>query len=504
MLRYDKIHPLIHLIDEANKEVFYLLKKNITGGASIVFHRYHEAGITRIKRPVYKNGKWEMGKEGKMVEQIIGFDANALYLWCIGQDMLCGKLEYKKYEGDGNIQELMKGFHGMVEVDIETPEHLKNFTGEFPVVFKNAEYDSSEVMGDCIKEIYAKEGKADKSNITRKLISSFHGTKVLIKADRLRFMLEKGLIVTKIYGYIRARRGKLFTSFVQKVSDERRKGDHDPNHAIIAEMWKLVGNSAFGRTGMNKSNFRNVDYGNEKKYIKMLGSPRFKDANQYGDMFEISSQKRIIKQNIPIQVACSIYDDSKLKMSQFYYDFVDKYLSRDDFQYIEMDTDSAYMALTGDFESLVIPEMRENFEAERSKWLLRNDTLENTAYDKRVPGLFKPEFIGKGIVALASKTYFVKGFDGKDKFSCKGIQKAHNNSEIQFEKYKSVLFDNAPSLVTNKGMRILNDKQVNNTKTDANQNRRIYGYSIQKVGLSAKYDKRVVLDDRVSTVPLNL
>ena len=504
LLRYDKIHPLIHLIDEANKEVFYLLKKNITGGASIVFHRYHEAGITRIKRPVYKNGEWAEGKEGKMVEQIVGFDANALYLWSIGQDMLCGKLEHKKYEGDGNIHELMKGFHGMVEVDIETPEHLKNFTGEFPLVFKNAEYDSNDVMGDCIKEIYAKEGKADKPNVSRKLISSFQGKKVLIKSDRLRFMLDKGLVVTKIYGYIRARRGKIFTRFVQKVSDERRKGDQDPNHAIIAEMWKLVGNSAFGRTGMNKSKFCNVNYGDEKKYIKMLGSPCFKDANQYGDMFEISSQKRVIKQNIPIQVACSIYDDSKLRMCQFYYDFVDKYLSRDDFQYIEMDTDSAYMALTGDFESLVIPEIRASYEAERHKWFLRNDTLEKTAYDKRVPGLFKPEFIGKGIVALASKTYFVKGFGEKDKFSCKGIQHKHNTDEISFEKYKSVLFDNTTSLVTNKGMRILNDKQVNNTKTDANQNRRIYGYSIQKIGLSGKYDKRVVLDDKVSTVPLNL
>jgi hypothetical protein len=39
------------LIDEENKDVFYLLKNNICGGPSIVFHRYHEAGQTKIKRP---------------------------------------------------------------------------------------------------------------------------------------------------------------------------------------------------------------------------------------------------------------------------------------------------------------------------------------------------------------------------------------------------------------------------------------------------------------------
>jgi hypothetical protein len=76
----------------------------------------------------------------------------------------------------------------------------------------------------------------------------------------------------------------------------------------------------------------------------------------------------------------------QLKMSQCYYDNVDKYLDRSDFQYAEMDTDSAYMALADDFEKLVKPEMREEFERERSKWFLRNDTKENYNYDKRVPG----------------------------------------------------------------------------------------------------------------------
>jgi hypothetical protein len=55
LLRYSKVKPLIYLIDEENKDVFYLLKNNICGGPSIVFHRYHEADETRIKRPIYEN-----------------------------------------------------------------------------------------------------------------------------------------------------------------------------------------------------------------------------------------------------------------------------------------------------------------------------------------------------------------------------------------------------------------------------------------------------------------
>ena len=37
-------------------------------------------------------------------------------------------------------------------------------------------------------------------------------------------------------------------------------------------------------------------------------------------------------------------------MLQFYFDFMDKYLDRSDFQYFEMDTDSAYFVIAGLFQ----------------------------------------------------------------------------------------------------------------------------------------------------------
>ena len=52
-----------------------------------------------------------------------------------------------------------------------------------------------------------------------------------------------------------------------------------------------------------------------------------------------------------------MYQYVKLRMLQFYYDFLDRYLDRVNFQMCEMDTDSAYMAVSGDsVESLVNPE----------------------------------------------------------------------------------------------------------------------------------------------------
>src|SRR3977135_3518630 len=42
--------PTIYIIDEENKIVFDLMKKNIVGGPSIVFHRYHLKDETKIQR----------------------------------------------------------------------------------------------------------------------------------------------------------------------------------------------------------------------------------------------------------------------------------------------------------------------------------------------------------------------------------------------------------------------------------------------------------------------
>jgi len=65
--RYDKIYPLIHIINEDNKLVYEKLKNNICGGLSLVFHRYHEKDKTYIQRCKYQNNKWELAEKGNLV-----------------------------------------------------------------------------------------------------------------------------------------------------------------------------------------------------------------------------------------------------------------------------------------------------------------------------------------------------------------------------------------------------------------------------------------------------
>ena len=71
------------LFDESNKDLYQTIKQNIVGGPSIVFHRYHSINETLIRN---------MTK----CRNIVGYDANALYLYCLGLDMPVDKFYRRK------------------------------------------------------------------------------------------------------------------------------------------------------------------------------------------------------------------------------------------------------------------------------------------------------------------------------------------------------------------------------------------------------------------------
>ena len=59
--------------------------------------------------------------------------------------------------------------------------------------------------------------------------------------------------------------------------------------------------------------------------------------------FEMEMAKKVIKYNLPQQIAFAVYQYAKLRMLEFYYDFLDKYLDRKDFQLMETDTGKVHL-----------------------------------------------------------------------------------------------------------------------------------------------------------------
>ena len=179
----------------------------------------------------------------------------------------------------------------------------------------------------------------------------------------------------------------------------------------------------------------------------------------------------------------AVYQLAKLRMLEFCYDFLDKHLDRRDFELIQTDTDSLYMGISsGWLGDLVRPELKEEFEAEKNQWL---------SWDKwssRTPGLFKLEFEGSRMIALCSKCYFIDDGKGeKKKFSTKGMSQRHN--ELSWPRYEEALAGKK-DMAINMGFRMRDGDMVT--------------YEQKKLGLSAYYDKRWVLEDGIHTEPIEI
>jgi hypothetical protein len=114
---------------------------------------------------------------------------------------------------------------------------------------------------------------------------------------------------------------------------------------------------------MDKTKHKEVKYLDDVKSVRaIVEKQNFHDVEELNGSFEGSLKRRRIKFDNPIHLSIAIYQIAKLRMLEFYYDCIDFYMDRSDFQYQEMDTDSAYIAFSADkpFETLIKPELIEH------------------------------------------------------------------------------------------------------------------------------------------------
>ena len=481
------------------KEAYDMLKGAVVGGPSLVFTRYHEAGKTRIRSHQYP--------DSRLCENIQGYDANALYLSTMLNYMPCGKekvVHYTAYsrENQTNAADPLteqleawqieqetadftqrlkqKSWFGYAEVDIEIPEHLHQKFEEMCPFFHKKAVPANVVPEHMKKYLKATGRKAVESN--KKLLGTLSAEKILLYEPLLQWYINHGAIIKRVYRTIDYKPKKIFEWFVKEVTEARRTGDVDKSKALLADIFKLLGNSGYGKLIEALERQTNVIYTKDEKVVdRALRSAYFEDLDEIGAAYELESRKPRITIRRPFQIGIAVYQLAKLRMLQFYYDFLDRYLDRKDFELIQMDTDSNYLAISGKtLEEIVKREMKVEFEEQKKNWL---------AWDKwsgRTPGLFKKEFEGERMIALCSKCYYAEDGEAKNKkLSSKGMSKRQN--EINWQRFKAAL-GGSKDMATNRGFRMRDGNMVT--------------YEQEKLGLSAYYDKRWVLPDGIHTEPI--
>ena len=426
------------VFNRTNSDLHELVKDNIVGGPAIFFHRYHEKDVTKIRGG------------GETCRSIVGYDANALYLWALMQDMPTGWYVRRRAENGFHPQQaqpygqmaiqwlaresertgstirhqsngrekrvgklLVDGwcaetrtayqfhgcyFHGctncyepqetnalngktmaklledtkkntaylrrhvhvvemwecewkleakqphrqkwnmtqqqiitavvdgtlfgMVECDVRVPSELRAHFAEMQPIFKNATVTRDDI-GSFMRQ-YAEEHDI-MSTPRRMLVGSYHGEKILLATPLLRWYLAHGLVVDRVYQIVEYSPKPCFRNFGESVSKARRAGDTDPNKAIIADTMKLLGNSAYGKTVTNVDRHRDIKYCTEVGTSLLINNKRFRQLDVVtDDAYEITSSKACLTYDLPHHIGFFVYQYAKLRMLEFYYDFVDR------------------------------------------------------------------------------------------------------------------------------------------------------------------------------------
>ncbi|GMF37847.1 unnamed protein product [Phytophthora lilii] len=257
---------LVYSIDREEKDIYAKMKVNIAGGPSIIFNCYPKRNETKIR------GAYEGIIDDINADKIFGF----------------------------------------LECDIRTPDHLKDYFSEMTPIFKNVLIDCTDesVIGKHMLD-HKEARKQSRAKPARKLIGSYFGEKILIYTPLLKWYLSHGMEITKTYCFVKASSHKAFALFMKAVSKARREGDVDKSKAMIAEMMKLVGNSAFGRSGMDMSSIKRSSMSRATKLVRTrlntLLSMGWKSL-----MSEITMKKRRLNNKTPIHLSIAIYQLAKL------------------------------------------------------------------------------------------------------------------------------------------------------------------------------------------------
>ena len=169
---------------------------------------------------------------------------------------------------------------------------------------------------------------------------------------------------------------------------------------------------------------------------------------------------------------------------------MDKYFSRQDFELCYIDTDSFYLAISGDFlDKIIRPDMKQTYKANKKNWLTKDK------FSERTPGLFKPEFVDISGACLTAKCYLVQNKARQNKYIGKGVSKKHNH--LYFQRDRDVL---------DVFLKTRRDGELKHIDRVKNVGFRVYDqgivtYKQNKLGLSAYYGKRYVLGDNILQGP---
>ena len=134
-------------------------------------------------------------------------------------------------------------------------------------------------------------------------------------APLLKWYLEHGLLITRIYTIVEYIPNAAFSSFMTKIAQCRLEGDRDKDKALIAEMSKLIGNSSYGWMITNKEKHHDIVCVDESEISTEIIDNHFYDMTELPDgYYEVEKTKKKVNLDLSIHIGVFILNCAKLRM----------------------------------------------------------------------------------------------------------------------------------------------------------------------------------------------
>lgn len=465
MLKHTNIK--IELLTDLNMYNFF--KNSIRGGLCQVSLRHAKA-----------NNKYIKGAQLPIENPsyLVDLDMNSNYGAAMGESMPIGDFKWLDKQSVDRItkesifemdDDASIGY--VLEVDIDYPKDFHDTHRDLPC---------------CPRNMIPPGGKFPK------LIASVYDIKnYVIHYRHLKFVLRLGLPLVKVHRVISFRQSKWLANYIEYNAIQRSLSTSESEKIFF----KLMINAIYGKTLENVDKRREVKIANSwqsrlkhKGARALVASPYFHSISVFDNQTSaVQMKKSMVTYDKPIYLGFVILEEAKRKMYDFHYNYMLKKFKTINLAYT--DTDSfIYQIFTEDFYSDIRPDLGQYFDT--SNYAIDND-FKFLRLNKKKLGFFKDENAGEimlEFIGLKAKLYsFTVQNSGTIHKRAKGIS-ASSIKDMTLREFKNCIYDSREYYVNNFQFR--------------SKLHHIYTINLNKLALSSKDDKRHILSNNVSTLPL--
>ena len=139
----------------------------------------------------------------------------------------------------------------------------------------------------------------------------------------------------------------------------------------------ISGNSAYGRCLLCAEGQKDIKFlsSQDSSLIsREVNRKQFAELVEHDEhTVEISSLRTMTRLNMPVHIGFWVLEHAKLLLLRFYYDFLLKYIDKQDFVLVQMDTDSIYAGFgQNTLYQCVKRHLRAQFVVEFDKWMVKS------------------------------------------------------------------------------------------------------------------------------------